>query len=61
MKTLVFVILAFLVSALPFGCSSVEKNERPARDEVLQYQLSYDVAFLRVFEALENVYGWELE
>lgn len=56
----------FLLSVMAFtifviGCSTAEKNELPVRDEVLHYDLSYDLTFLRVMEALENTHGWELE
>lgn len=42
------------------GCASQNKV-LPLHDEVLQFQLPYDLAYLRTIEALERVEGWELQ
>lgn len=43
-----------------YGCAA-QKKIPPAYEEVLIFPLSYDLVYLRVFEALENVNEWELE
>ncbi len=54
-----------LVSILFFtaGCkSSIQKSIiYPANDEVLQYELPYDLVYLRTLEAVGNMEGWELD
>ena len=61
----VWVILAVIASSFPFqGCSlyrHVEKDLLPKHDQVLMFDLSYDLVYLRTLEAMENVSGWELE
>lgn len=61
MKKINLVLIASAFSVFIVGCSTTEKSELPVRDEVFHYDLSYDLTFLRVIEALENVQGWELE
>lgn len=60
LKTLsLWVVFAGLL--FHYGCAA-EKKIPPAYEEVLIYQLPYDLVYLRVFEALENVNNeWELE
>lgn len=43
------------------GCSTVSETVLPANDEVLIYELPYDLVYLRAMEALEKVDGWDLE
>lgn len=43
------------------GCASAKNKILPVYDEVLVYDLPYDLTYLRTIEALENVDGWEIE
>ncbi|HTL46654.1 MAG TPA: hypothetical protein VL688_01190 [Verrucomicrobiae bacterium] len=55
-KTLILVFAVALA-----GCASTKDKLLPAHDEVLIYQLPFDLTYLRTLEAVENVGGWELE
>lgn len=56
-------IIGFLI--LTVACFASACKSKPkilsAHDEVLVYELPYDLVYLRAFEALENVDGWEIE
>src|SRR5262245_61847746 len=54
-------IPAFLIVAA--GCQhSVQKSiVYPANDEVLRYDLPYDLTYLRVLEAIDSLSGWQLD
>ena len=54
--------LFFVLLALS-GCihNQVSKAVLPAHDDVLVYELPFDLVYLRTLEALENVDNWELE
>lgn len=43
------------------GCSSVADTILPTNDEVLIYELPFDLTFLRTMEALDSHPDWELE
>lgn len=45
------------------GClyTQVQKKILPKHNEVLVFDLAFDLVYLRTLEALENVEGWELE
>ncbi|MSR77446.1 MAG: hypothetical protein EXS63_04385 [Candidatus Omnitrophica bacterium] len=43
-----------------WGCKTVEKIISPAHSEVLIYNLSFDLTYLRTLEALQTVPDWEL-
>ena len=42
------------------GCTTAKKI-LPLHDEVLRFNLPYDLTYLRAAEALQRVAGWELE
>jgi len=42
------------------GCAVAEKV-LPVHDEILIYNLPYDLTFLRVMEAVDAVPGWDLQ
>lgn len=44
-----------------FGCSSIGRQLLPLHDEVLLYDLPFDLTYLRTMEALESHPDWELE
>jgi hypothetical protein len=56
-----FWVIVFAVALAGTGCSSMKEEVLPVHDEVLIYNLPYDLMFLRTLEALESVEGWELE
>ena len=44
------------------GCQSIQKSPvYPAYDEILLYQLPYDLTYLRALDALSTTPGWELD
>ena len=51
--------LSIVLSAA--GCSALRHEDVPAHDDVLLYELPYDLTYLRTLEALEKVPDWELE
>ena len=53
--------LMFLIVAVAAGCASTKDKILPVHDEVLVYNLPFDLTYLRTMEAVENVHGWELE
>lgn len=64
MKNFRLFFLAIMTVGLVSGCTSLGKAPEkvlPLHDEVLHYNLPFDLTFLRTMEALENVEGWELE
>ncbi len=58
-------LFLFLLAGSVFltaGCSSIQKSPvYPAYDEILLYQLPYDLTYLRVMDSLSNLPGWELD
>lgn len=57
-----FSVLAVLISTvLCAGCRTTDKMVTPPHDDVLIYDLSYDLAYLRTMEALEEHPDWDLE
>jgi hypothetical protein len=56
-KSLILILAVFAMA----GCASTKDELLPVHDEVLIYDLPYDLTYLRTLEALENVDGWELE
>ena len=52
--------LLFLFSIFS-GCAATQEKILPFHDEVLVYDLPYDLTYLRTMEALEKVKNWELE
>lgn len=55
---LAVILLIFALSAA--GCRTLSEELKP-NDEVLIYPLPFDLTYLRAFEALELVDGWEIE
>lgn len=54
----VFLLMFFFVT----GCVNIQKSPvYPAHDEVLLYELPYDLTYLRTLDALSNLPGWELD
>ena len=54
--------LMIMVAGLSLtGCLTTGEKIFPVHDEVLIYNLPYDLTYLRTLEALENVNDWELE
>ena len=53
--------IAVILLGFTFSGCAVDKKILPAHDEVLIYQLPYDLAYLRTMEALESLPDWELE
>lgn len=54
--------LILLFSLFPLaGCTSTRDKLLPAYDDVLVYDLPFDLTYLRTLEALETVKDWELE
>jgi hypothetical protein len=53
-------IILMIGAALP-GCAKDRKPLLPVHDEVLVYQLPYDLTYLRTLDALNSVHGWDLE
>lgn len=51
----------FLMMVLFLAGCSLHKEIIPLHDEVLTYNLPYDLAYLRSVEALESMEGWDLE
>lgn len=52
--------LILLTLFLTVGCAH-KKPLLPVHDEVLVYQLPYDLIYLRTLDALQTVPGWELQ
>lgn len=62
MKPLVkHLVLLFAFSILLNACMGGKPPMIPPYDEVLVYELPFDLTYLRTLEALENIPGWELE
>ncbi len=60
-KAFVWMILGMSLVGT-FGCNVLQKNPvYPTHDEVLIFNLTYDLTYLRVLEAVDNVEGWDLE
>ena len=53
--------LLLLLSMVFSGCMTGKPESVPLNDEVMTFDLPYDLTFLRTLEALESIYGWELE
>lgn len=58
-KTTYAIILSVIFSLSVTGCAA-DNQVLPTHDEVLTYQVPYDLAFLRTIEALESLPDWEL-
>jgi hypothetical protein len=58
-----YFLLIAMIFAATAGCkSSIQKSIiYPANDEILRYNLPYDLTFLRVLEAMGSMEGWDLE
>ena len=57
-----WIVLMTAVFSFSFqGCVHAPKVILPTYDEVLVFELPYDLVYLRAMEALENVDGWEVE
>lgn len=55
-------ILAVSFLALPLaGCSSMRQQSMPAYTEVLEFGCPFDLTYLKTFEALDSVTGWEID
>lgn len=57
------ITFSIVLSLAVTGCNSLSKKAEevlPTHDEVLYFNLSYDLTFLRTMEALESMSGWEL-
>ena len=53
-------IWGFVIAGL-LGCNSINDHVMPLHDEVLIYELPFDLTYLRTLEAVQRVPGWELE
>lgn len=60
MKKIAPVFLIALFGLILAGCSTTEKI-LPLHDEVLTYELPYDLTYLRALDALNAQSGWLLE
>ena len=60
MKNLFSFLLIAILSGCLFGCATAKKV-LPLHDEVLIYELPYDLTYLRTLEALDNQSGWVLD
>jgi hypothetical protein len=60
MKRLWIFMAVFFLAAGLTGCAH-KLNSLPVHDEVLTYDLPYDVTFLRVMESIGKVPDWVLE
>lgn len=60
MKTLATAALVLILSFGFSACNTVG-DVLPPNDQVLVYQLPYDLTYLRTMEALDAVDGWQLE
>lgn len=63
MKKVPFFYFLIAVLFAVSGCkSSIQKSiVYPANDEILRYNLPYDLVYLRTLEAVGSMQGWELE
>ncbi len=62
MKRFFGLITIFALAMGLQACAAMHRNPLlPVHDEVLVYQLPFDVAYLRALDALQNVQDWQLE
>jgi hypothetical protein len=61
MRKFVLAVAVLVLGSLGAGCALNKPELLPANDQVLIYPLPFDLAYLRVLEALESVDGWELQ
>ncbi len=59
-KSILGIFVFALAVSMMSGCAAQEKLV-PVHDEVLIYDLPFDLTYLRTLEALERVPDWELE
>ncbi len=55
------VLILFLVALFLTGCSIATKSVLAPNDEVLNYELPYDLTYLRVLDALNDETDWQVE
>ena len=55
-----FLSVIMVLSFVATGCS-LHEEILPNHDEVLIFDLAYDLTYLRTFEALETLDDWEIE
>ena len=60
MKAFRYGFLAVVSSLLIIGCAH-QKPLIPVQDEVLVYNLPYDLTYLKTLNALQGVAGWDLQ
>lgn len=60
MRTWQWSVWAIVVAGL-LGCNSINDRVVPLHDEVLIYELPFDLTYLRTVEAAQKISGWELE
>jgi hypothetical protein len=59
-KTVLHYLSVAVLGMCIIGCASHHKLEAPLHDQVLMYDLPYDLTYLRSMEALEKVPDWQL-
>ena len=60
-KTFIGIGLILLAGISFSGCRTIKNEVLPFNDEILIYELPFDLTYLRTMEALQAVRDWELE